>query len=211
MSYSKTKKIWKNEWYQDPHSNYAQLTNQAKHIETSKNLVDKYGPKMADCSSFCELGVGSGRNLHYFHEKYPQWTYTGNDINPNIHNDIRTIYPDLLNWAKIEVMDTLTYLRQENFHPDIVFTHGHLMHLPNDVIEEVCNLISAKCQKHILLHEAFLNGPEIGFIKRWKYRKYRFDRDYEGMFPGFAIDDKKIFPHPIKKGIHYCHYFFEKR
>jgi len=209
MNYSTTKKIW-TKWYQGRNRNYTQLTNQAKHIETSKELVNKYGPRMTSCSSFCELGAGSGRNLHYFHEKYPQWTYMGNDINPNIYNEIKSIYPDLLNWAGIEITDTLSYLRQKDFESDIIFTHGHLMHLPGDVIEEICALIAQKCRKYILIKEAFLNGPGIGFIKRWRYRRYRFDRDYEGMFPGFAVEDKDIFKHPSKKGIYYCHYLFKK-
>lgn len=77
-TYSKTKKIW-SKWYQK--GNYTQATNQAKHVKMSKFLVDTHGPQMQDCQTFCELGVGSGRNIYYFHEKYPQWMYTGNDIN----------------------------------------------------------------------------------------------------------------------------------
>ena len=81
-------------------------------------------------SDFLRVGVGSGRNIHYFHQKHPEWTYIGNDINPNIHDEIKSVYPDLLNWASIEIIDTLSYLRKADFQTDITFTHGHLMHIP---------------------------------------------------------------------------------
>lgn len=205
-TYSSTQKIWLR-WHKK--GNYTQATNQAKHIKTSKFLVEKYGPCMIGCRIFCELGVGSGRNIYYFHEKYPEWTYIGNDINPNIYEDIRSIYPDLLNWAYIEIVDTLNYLRKD-IKVDVTFTHGHLMHIPDDVIGEVCGLIAQKTDKYILLNEAFLAEKGIGFMKRWKYRKYRFDRDYEGMFPGFVLEEKHVFSHPTKKGIRYGRYFFKK-
>lgn len=166
---------------------------------------------MQDCQTFCELGVGSGRNIYYFHEKYPQWMYTGNDINPNIHDEIKSIYPDLLNWASIEIIDTLSYLKKDNFQTDITFTRGHLMHIPNDVISEVCNLISKKTSRCILLHEVYLSSKGLSLRKKLKYRKYRFDRDYEEMFPGFTLKEKLIGNHPTRKGICQCSYFFQER
>jgi hypothetical protein len=205
--YSKTKELW-SQWYQK--GTYTQATNQSKHVETSKRLVDIYGPQMKDSSVFCELGAGSGRNIYYFHDKYPQWTYIGNDINPNIHNEIKSIYPDLLSWAEIQIIDTLTYLRKEDFQTDITFTHGHLMHLPNDVIDEACDLIARKTRRYILLYEAYLNDKGISLRKKLKYKKYRFDRDYEGMFPGFVLKEKLISSHKTKKWIRQCTYFFTK-
>lgn len=166
---------------------------------------------MIDCRLFCELGVGSGRNIYYFHRKYPKWKYIGNDINPNIYNEIKSIYPDLLDWATIEIIDTLSYLQKNNLQMDVTFTHGHLMHIPNDVIGEVCTLIAQKTKRYILFQEAYLNEKGISFMKRWKYKIYRFDRDYEGMFPGFVMEEKHVIGHPTKKGIRYGRYFFKKR
>lgn len=206
-TYSQTKELW-SKWYQK--GSYTQATNQSKRVETSKRLVDTYGPRMENCSIFCELGAGSGRNIYYFHEKYPQWTYIGNDINPDIHNQIRSIYPELLDWASIEIVDTLSFLNKDDFQTDITFTHGHLMHLPNDVIGEVCSLISKKTRRYILLYEAYLNNRGISLRKKLKYRKYRFDRDYKEMFPGFVLEEKLINNHPTKKGIRQCTYFFKK-
>lgn len=206
-NYTQTSKLW-SEWYQK--GTYARSTNTEKHIETSKHLVETYGPQMNGCKTFCELGAGSGRNIWYFHEKHPNWTYRGNDINPDIHNQIAAIYPNLLDWADIAIADTLTFLQRGDFSTDITFTHGHLMHLPNDVIDEICALIAQKTRKCILLHEAYLNGRGIGLRKRLKYRKYRFDRDYEDRFQGFELKDKCVSNHPTKKGIRYCVYLFEK-
>ena len=206
--YSQTKQLW-SQWYQK--GNYAQSTNQPDNIQTSRHLVDTYGPKMEDCAIFCELGAGSGRNIYYFHQKHTEWTYKGNDINPNIHNEIKSVYPDLLSWTDIQIIDTLSYLRKDDFHTDITFTHGHLMHLPGDVIKEVCSLIDEKTRRYILLHEAYINDRGISLAKRLKYRKYRFDRDYEGMFAGFLLEEKHITEHPVKKGIRYCTYFLKKQ
>ena len=101
-------------------------------------------------------------------------------------------------------------LQKNNLQMDITFTHGHLMHIPNDVIGEGCTLIAQKTKRYILFQEAYLNEKGISFMKRWKYKKYRFDRDYEGMFPGFIPKEKHIFAHPSKKGIRYGRYFFNK-
>ncbi len=134
---------------------------------------------MAACHIFYELGVGSGRNLYNFHEKHKEWIYIGNDINPNTYNEIKSIYPGLLDWASIKIIDTLSYLRKDALQRDVTFTHGHLMHIPNDVIEEVCSLTVQKTKRYILLYEAYLNENGIGLIKKLKYKTYRSDRDYE--------------------------------
>lgn len=205
-TYLRTKEYWITRYKK---GNYAQATNQTKHIKTSKFLVEKYGPRIKDCKIFCELGVGSGRNIHYFHEKYPELTYIGNDINPNTYEDIKSIYPNVLDYSSIEITDTLNYLRKV-IKIDVTFTHGHLMHIPDDVIDKVCALIAQKTDRYILLYEAYLNEKGIGLIKKWKYRRYRFDRDYEVMFPGFVLEEKDIFRHASKKGIRYSRYFFKR-
>jgi len=207
-TYTKTKKLW-SKWYQK-RKNYTKATNQAKHIKMSKFLVETYGHRMAGCRDFCEFGVGSGRNIYHFHAAHPEWTYKGNDINPDIHSEIKSMYPDLLSWASIEIADTLSYLKRDDLQTDIAFTHGHLMHLPNKVINEVCNLIAKKTEKYILLYEAYLNGPGVALSKRFKYRKYRFSRVYEERFPGFVLEEKHISSHPTKKGIRQGTYFFKK-
>lgn len=205
-TYLKTKEYWITMYKK---VNYAQATNQAKHIKTSKFFVEKYGSRIKDCKIFCELGIGSGRNIHYFHEKYPELTYIGNDINPNTYEDIKSIYPNVLDYSSIEITDTLNYLRKD-IKMDITFTFGHLMHIPDDVIDEVCTLIAQKTDRYILLYEAYLNEKGIPLIKRWKYRRYRFDRDYEVMFPGFVLVEKEVSHHESKKGIKYGRYCFKK-
>ena len=205
-TYTKTQKKWRKIYRK---INYAQGSNQPKHIKTSKSLVEKYGSRVKGLKIFCELGVGSGRNIHYFHEKHPELTYIGNDINPNTYEDIKSIYPDVLDYASIEIIDTLKYLKKVS-KIDITFTHGHLMHIPDDTINEVCDLIAQNTSRYILLYEAYLNEKGIGLIKKLKYSRYWFDRDYEGMFPGFALEEKDISLHPTKKGIRYGRYFFSK-
>jgi len=182
-------KLWSS-WYQT--SDYARQTNQQVHVERSKDVVKRFGPLMKDVNSFCELGVGSGRNIHFFREKYPQWLYFSNDINPTIIEQIDSIYPGLADKdnVNVEIIDTLSYLKKLD-EMDVFFTHGHLMHLPHDVINEVCSLIAKKSRKHILIMEAGKSSRKVSWFKRWKYRKYRFERDYSDMFPGWALKKKE--------------------
>ena len=203
-NYKKTNKIWINWWKKQPE--YAVNTNSDEHIQKSKIIVERYADLLKNCQSFCELGVGTGRNIHFFHERFPKWKYFGNDICPDIHKIIKTLYPNLLDYANIVVDDTLNFLNKcENF--DILFTHGHLMHLPDDVIGKVCNLISQKTNKFILIHEAYPHTE--GAQLKAEYKKYRFERDYAQMFSSFIKKDIQIEEHP-SKGIRHCLYLFEK-
>jgi len=206
-SYSKTRLFW----IKQHRNNYIEKTESTTNIEMSKFLVNKYGHNLKGCQTFCELGLGSGRNLFYFHKKFPEWSYMGNDINPNTYGDIKNKYPGLLDIASIENIDTLKYLRKPDLNMDITLTHGHLMHLPNDIINEVCDLIAKKTNMYLLLYEAFLNNEGIGLIQRLRYKRYRFDRDYENMFPGFILKDKHISHHLTKKWIRMGLYFFKKK
>ena len=116
-----------------------------------------------------------------------------------------------MDWASIEIIDTLSYLRKDALQREVTFTQGHLMHIPNDVIKEVCSLITQKTKRYILLYEAYLNEKGIGLIKKLKYKTYRFDRDYEEMFTGgFVLEEKHVFSHPTKKVIRYGRYFFKR-
>jgi len=152
VNYRKTKKIWVNWWLSNPE--YAIATNSDEHVKRSEMIVNRYALILNGCRSFCELGVGTGRNIHFFHKRFPDWHYCGNDISPDIHDIIRSMYPDLLDYAEITVADTLNYLEVCN-DTDIMFTYGHLMHLPDAVIEEVCTLIATKTNRFILIHEGY--------------------------------------------------------
>lgn len=59
------------------------------------------------------------------------------------------------------------------------------MHLPDDVIEEVCTLISSKTTGPITLFEAYPRKPGAK-VKRG-YKNYIFERDYESMFRGVLV------------------------
>jgi len=94
---------------------------------------------------------------------------------------------------------------------DITFTHGHLMHIPDDVISQVFKLISKKTERYILMKEEYLYGKGISLLKKLKHKRYRFVRDYERMFSGFELKEKHIFDHPSKQGIRYGVYFFRRQ
>ena len=82
------------------------------------------------------------------------------------------------------------------------------MHLPDAVIEEVCALISSKANEFILVYEAYPHQPRAE-VKE-SYKNYRFERNYDNMFPGFSLKDKRIEEHPTKVGFRHCLYLFEE-
>ena len=205
MSYQKTKKIWTNWWGE--HASYGKATSSIEHIDKTRNMIKLHSELLGKCSSMCELGIGNGRSLYYFHEAYPDWDFRGNDIFPKIKEVISVCYPKVLDFADIAVQDTLAFLK-ECPEADLFLTFGHLMHIPNDVIGEVCDLIIQKAQKYILVYEAFPHNPRFELPDR--YNGYRFERDYRGMFKGSRHMDIKIDDND-EKGTRQALYMFEGR
>lgn len=189
--------------------NYAFAENIEKNNKISKAFIDKYINQISDVNSFHELGVGSGRNINIFMQYFPNIKYSGNDITENLGNYVKTAYPNVYEKAKLFVKDTQLYLN-DSATVDITFTHGHLMHIPDDAIEDVCMNISLKTKKYILIREAFINNPGAGLFRNLRYKKYRFDRDYTNKFFGFKLIDKEIKDHPNKKWVRQGEYFFKK-
>lgn len=177
-----------------------------RHDMMTKHILDTYGWVMGVCESFCELGMGSGRNINIFHERYPRVYYYGNDISEKTRKVVRDLYPDMLLYADIQIQDTLSYVRELK-KKDIIFTYGHLMHLPDDIIGEVCREIGEKSQKYILLHEAYETE-----VKDRNYKKYRFSRDYSEIFGDrWVLTDGQIVEHHANKGIKYKIYLFVRK
>ena len=141
--YSETKAYWVNKWRCQPE--YADHLNRGKLIDGTKAMINGFSPLLEGAKSFCELGLGNGRNIHYFHEQFPAWEYQGNDINPAVHKAIRSQYPDILEYTDIKINDTLEYLKVCEC-ADVIFSSDHLMHIPGSVIVEVCALMADKAQ-----------------------------------------------------------------
>jgi len=168
-------------------------TNKARHIAKTKHIINKFSNEINQCKSICELGCGNGRNLYYFNQQFNGIQYYGNDIDPNLFEHIKTIYPELLNNDNVKITqeDTLTYL-EKLLLPDMIFTYGHLMHIPDEIIGKICSLISQKARKFILLYEAFLDSKNLCQEKKERYKNYRFGRDYNDMFSGFNLVVQKF-------------------
>jgi len=179
-SYQDAKECWLTRWQNKPE--YATRLDFAPQIVFIKKAVDVAGGHIEDVKSFCELGVGTGNSIHYFHEKYPEWEYRGIDINPEVHKLISTTYPGVLDYADIKSIDTLAYLRECN-SVDLFYSKDHLMHIPEPVIEEVCALMASKAKKYILIREAYEGHRQGG---------NRYERDYTDAFPGFVVIHKEL-------------------
>jgi len=143
-------------------------------------LVEEFKTHDIEFSSFCELGLGTGRNVKAFHDEYPDATYCGNDIFPDIKKFVEEQHPEVLDYTDIYIEDTLQFLKKPPCEMDFVFTHGHLMHIPEDVIQEVMKLIFEQANT-----VAFC---EV-FHKTFEERDgYRFSRNYTKFFPhNFSI------------------------
>lgn len=204
--YDNTKKYWK---LRHKSNNYAKAENIEKNNKISREFIQKYIKKISDIDSLQELGVGSGRNLNIFIKFFPNIKYFGNDISQNLITYVEELYPQVSKLTVLTIKDTLSYLDKSE-PVDLTFTHGHLMHLPNDIIEEVIKKISLKTKKFILIREAYINNPGVSLLRKWRYKKYRFDRDYSNQFLGFKLVEKKITEHPTKKWVRQGEYFFEK-
>lgn len=204
--YKFTKNYWKSKHKSIDYVKSGVLT---KNNKISREFIERYLKKMNNINSLLELGVGSGRNLSIFQEHLPQIKYFGNDITQNLLEYVGSIYPEVLKLTELKVEDTYEYLNTSK-KVDVTFTHGHLMHLPDEIIDNVCKNIANKTNKYILIREAYINNPGAGFIRNIKYKKYRFDRDYTDKFSGFKLIDKLITEHPTKKWIRQGEYFFQK-
>lgn len=186
FSYEQMNQFWLHTW---KNADYGSRIDTKDYKEQSQIIVNTLAPHLSDVETFCELGLGNGRNVHYFHEKFPDWEYRANDINPDTHKVIAKHYPDVLDYCSVTILDTLTYLK-ECEPADLIFTHGHLMHIPDDVIHEVCDLMEQKANKYIGLFEAY---EHLSYAEDMNYR---FERDYNDIFGlrplyGFLIIHKK--------------------
>ena len=172
FSYDEMQEWWLNVWQ---YADYGHRTDDQGYRNQSQILVNTISNVVVEVKTFCELGIGNGRNVHFFHEVFPNWEYMANDINPDIHSVIARYYPDVLDYCSVVIRDTLSYLK-ECKQADLIFTHGHLMHMPDDVIYEICDLMQKRTNKYIVTYEAFEH------LSYAKYKGYRWERDYTDVF-----------------------------
>jgi len=200
-SHEEAKAFWLNIWRVRPE--YKDELNSNAYVTRTKAIIEILGSKIQNTETFCELGVGPGRNIFYFHEAYPEWKYIGNDINPDTHSVIEESYPGMLDYADITIADTLDYLKQID-PVDTLFTHGHLMHISDETIDEICELMAQKARKYIVMHEA------LGHMEQHAeclHKNFRFERKYS--FPGFLLEYRRG-ELATNTGMIYAWYLFRK-
>lgn len=173
MRYENTKNLWKKWWSKKPW--YGRRTNLPKHLGRSEEIVRIFMDLGLTFSSFCELGIGSGRNIFYFHKCFPDAEYFGVDISPMVESVIRECHSSILEFVKLHIGDVLTFLQNPQFPTECIFTHGLLMHIPQDTIEELMQLIF-EWSRIVVFCEAYHESYR-------KTKSYRFERDYKEYFP----------------------------
>ena len=172
LDYEEMQNFWLHVWRTE---DYGSRIDKQGYQNQTRVLVNTVADNVVGVKTFCELGLGNGRNVHCFHEVFPDWEYRANDINPDIHSVIARHYPDVLDYCSILILDTLTYL-QECKPVDLIFTHGHLMHMPDDVIFDICGLMEERANKYIAIYEAYEH------LSYAEYQRYRWERDYADIF-----------------------------
>lgn len=174
ISYKEGCDFWLDIWKDD----YGRRMSTTGYKRTSQRVVNTLAPYLTEVESFCELGMGNGRNIHYFHEQFSNWGFRGNDINPDTYSEMALYFPKVIDYVSVIILDTLEYLR-ECKQVDLIFTFGHLMHIPDDSIKEVCELMSNKADKYIATYEAFGHQQ---WVSRPRLEGFRFERDYQKIF-----------------------------
>ena len=205
--YERTKRLW---IVKHKSSSYSSSENIVKNNVISDKFIHRHLDVLQDAESLIELGIGSGRNINIFLKYLPNIKYFGNDISPNVNDYVFANYPNVAEKCEIFVQDTKDFLNHAP-NVDVTFTHGHLMHFPDTVIGEICANICNITNQHILIREAFTNDRGAGFFRNLKYRRYRFDRDYSNLFPGFEMKDQIITKHPSKSWVRQGEYLFSRK
>ncbi len=165
--------------------------NTPEQIEDAKNFVQKYASKIRWAKSICELGVGDGKHLYYFLEKYPNKKYCGNDFDPKVFNMIAESYPDISDKCFINCESTTKYLKKYLRYSDAIFTYNHLMYVVDEEIDQVCSNISYVTGKYLLIREIF---TEVKYKdnNRDAFISFGFGRDYTNMFDDFELKNKDV-------------------
>lgn len=176
----------------------------------AKEFVNKYAHKIRWAKSICELGIGTGKHMNYFVEKYPNKNYFGNDFNPEIIKIIDKLYPDLIGKCDITVSSTNKYLKRYIKVVDAIYTYNHLMYIPDDLIDIECTNISMKSSKYILIHEILTDVDYIeGDIK--SFINFGIGRDYSEKFDDFILKEKELEIININdQEVEFCTYLFKK-
>lgn len=184
MDYKETKKLWKKEWWNT--RQYGKSTNSIQHIEQSEYIAKKCVQLGLNINTMCELGIGNGRNINCFSKFYDNIQCYGNDIYPKITDIIKKYNPNILSFTKLYVCDALTFMKNFTREIDCILTHGFLMHIPEDTINDLLQMIFDK-SKIFVFFEAYVNNNKPN------QKDYRFERDYLNYIPNnFCVYTEQI-------------------
>lgn len=174
FSYKDEKKFWAKRWVRKKQTRKLRRGDRSSE---SKRIVSHFRELNIPCKSFLEIGCGLGRNIWWFYNEFPEWKYTGIDINPKAQEVVLKHYPGLEGKVKVFSSDALTFLKRRRANSfDVVFTFSVLQHITEDVIEQVCKLMEKVAASALVIYEAKekrLERPPV---------HWRFFRDYRKFF-----------------------------
>jgi SAM-dependent methyltransferase len=149
--------------------------------EVSKMMARTVGELVAAPRRILELGCGSGRNLYWMSQAFPEAEIVGVDINPSAN--IKDFLPQNVTF----IQENILKLDFENLGRfDAIFTCGFLMHINHQDIRALLKNVHEHSD-HSLFFE--LHGP----ANAWDF--HRYPRNYQSLFDdlGLPVDDYTIY------------------
>ena len=179
-------------------------------VQEAKSFVQKYASKIRWAKTICELGVGDGKHLHFFLEKYPNKKYCGNDFNPKVCSLVEKSYPDVFKKCDIMNKSTDKYLKGCLQYVDVIFTYNHLMYVPEEGIDRICSKISHVTGKYLLFREIY-TPIKYNDLDKKSFLSFGFGRDYQKKFCEFELKNRYVETINISnKYVEFHTYFFKR-
>jgi SAM-dependent methyltransferase len=149
--------------------------------EVSKMMARTVGTLVTAPRRILELGCGSGRNLYWMSQAFPEAEIVGVDINPSAN--IKDFLPDNVTFLQENILQ-LDFEKIGRF--DAIFTCGFLMHINHQDVRPLLEKVHAHSDYSLFFE---LHGP----ANPWDF--HRYPRNYQVLFDdlGLPIDDYTVY------------------
>ncbi len=150
------------------------MESSERHLLAQKRIEEIL--KNIEFDSLLEIGCGTGENLNYLKEKFPDKTFVGCDFSKSQLKKASR-FPLRFDYANAE---NLPYA-DKSF--DVILTIGCLVHIPKmDKVEKEIQRVGKKYL--IILEEDFMTAP-TEWIMKWAGSGWHFFHDYRNLFKEF--------------------------
>jgi len=163
------------------HKNSKEFVKILKDIDIIERENDKY--------KIFEIGAGSGRNLHYIKEEFPNVKIACNDLFKQASfEEMSDSIKDIVDFYEA---DTLELFEQNRFEDiDLLISSDHLMHLQTNKVIKIVLLINHKWKpKYILLRECLPTYVDKLHPRLYHEAYKDFNQEYELIFDELDVNE----------------------